>query len=191
MQMHRADLQADGEPDPQLTTDSGAQQQQVANGCHHQLQQQQQAQEYEQPNTQWTPFGTVSRGSRGSTDLVAAKHVQQLSEGQQGGSSSRGSRDVDYRASQHSTVGEAAAGGFSNSTSGSCEHRQQDGGQQQQQLWGAGAQQQQHQQDEVQAEDEFEDMVSSGEELDGLGELGSSDNEGERFLQVSSAVLGG
>lgn len=28
--------------------------------------------------------------------------------------------------------------------------------------------------------------VSSGEELDELGELGSSDNEGERFLQVGA-----
>jgi hypothetical protein len=33
-----------------------------------------------------------------------------------------------------------------------------------------------------------DDDVSSGEELDGLGELGSSDNEGERFLQVRGLV---
>jgi hypothetical protein len=30
--------------------------------------------------------------------------------------------------------------------------------------------------------------VSSGEELDELGELGSSDNEQERFLQVSCSL---
>jgi len=33
-------------------------------------------------------------------------------------------------------------------------------------------------------EGDVDDQVSSGEELDGLGELGSSDNEGERCLQV-------
>jgi hypothetical protein len=54
--------------------------------------------------------------------------------------------------------------------------------QEQQQEQQQGQQQQQPRQGSQENNDL--DDVSSGEELDGLGDLGSSDNEGERFLQV-------
>jgi hypothetical protein len=109
-------------------------------------------------------------------NLSAAEYSAQAADGN---SNSRASMDANDRVSQRSV----SVGGASSS----CEHGKQE---QQQDLKSYVQQQQQVHDDQAggQVVDELDELVSSGEELDGLGELGSSDNEGERCLQVRQLV---
>jgi hypothetical protein len=111
-------------------------------------------------------------------NLSAAEYSAQAADGN---SNSRASMDANDRVSQRSV----SVGGAS--SRGSCEHGKQE---QQQDLTSYVQQQQQVHDDQAggQVVDELDEFVSSGEELDGLGELGSSDNEGERCLQVRQLV---
>lgn len=126
---------------------------------------------------QQPPPGRSSGGSSGraSSDAAggSAVHTAELG-GSTRGSSSSSSRDGHVQDGHN--CGDAVAG--VSSSRGSFDQQEQGDVhyEQQQQEWG--------QREEAEEDDEDAGLVSSGEELDRLGELGSSDNEGERFIQV-------